>query len=115
MRMIDKLIMASAVLCACFHAPAYAERVEEASFISIGGIDQWVTIRGDDDKPVLLLHHGGPGDVQSPFVSVYALYENDFLLVQWDQRGAGQIFAASGAADITLETQISDGIELSEL
>jgi pimeloyl-ACP methyl ester carboxylesterase len=89
--------------------------VEEASFIRIGGIDQWVTIRGDDSQPVLLLLHGGPGDVQSPFVSTYTPYEDNFLLVQWDQRGAGQTFAASGAVDITLENQISDGIELSEL
>src|SRR5687767_12656322 len=115
MRLIGKLIIVSAVFCACMQAPAYAARVEEASLISIGGIDQWVTIRGDDNKPVLLLLHGGPGDVQSPFVSVYAPYESEFLLVQWDQRGAGRTFAASGAADITLEMQISDGIELSEL
>jgi len=46
-------------------AQAADRRIEEASFVKVGGIEQWVTIRGDDDrKPVLLLLHGGPGDVQ---------------------------------------------------
>ena len=90
-------------------------RVEEALFLRIGGIEQWVTIRGDDDrKPVLLLLHGGPGDVQSPFISIYAPYERDFVLVQWDERGAGQTFAKNGAAGVTLERLIGDGIDLAE-
>lgn len=91
------------------------QRIEEALFIRIGGIDQWVTIRGDDRRnPVLLLLHGGPGDVQSPFVSTYAPYEKDFVLVQWDQRGAGKTFAQNGAADVTLERLIADGLDLAE-
>jgi pimeloyl-ACP methyl ester carboxylesterase len=65
-------------------------------------------------QTLLLLLHGGPGDVQSPFVSVYAPYERDFVFVQWDQRGAGRTFARNGAAGVTLEKQIADGIDLSE-
>ena len=83
--------------------------------MTIGGIEQWVTIRGDDrGNPVLLLLHGGPGDVQSPFVSTYAPYEKDFVLVQWDQRGAGRTFAKNGAAGVSLEKLIADGIDLAE-
>jgi proline iminopeptidase len=94
---------------------AQSRRIEEASFVRIGGIDQWVTIRGDDDrKPVLLLLHGGPGDVQSPFISTYAPYEKDFVLVQWDQRGAGRTFGRNGAAGVTRERLIADGIDLAE-
>jgi pimeloyl-ACP methyl ester carboxylesterase len=96
-------------------AQVSARRIEEASFVKIGGIEQWVTIRGDDDhKPVLLLLHGGPGDVQSPFISIYAPYERDFVLVQWDERGAGRTFSKNGAAGVTLEKQVTDGIDLSE-
>jgi pimeloyl-ACP methyl ester carboxylesterase len=88
-------------------------RIEEAAFITIGDIEQWVTIRGDDSRnPVLMLLHGGPGDVQSPFISTYAPYEKDFVLVQWDERGAGRTFSRNGAAGVTLGRQISDGIEL---
>ena len=92
-----------------------AQRIEEAKYLKIGGIDQWVTIRGDDStKPVLFLVHGGPGDVQSPYVSVYAPYERDFVLVQWDERGAGRTFAKTGAADVSFEKQVTDGIDLAE-
>jgi len=97
------------------HARRSVQRIEEASFITIGGIEQWVTTRGDDrGNPMLLLLHGGPGDVQSPFVSTYAPYERHFVLVQWDQRGAGRTFAKNGAAGVTRETLIADAIDLAE-
>src|SRR4030095_539103 len=38
----------------------------------------------------------------------------DFVLVQWDQRGAGRTFAKNGAAGITREKLIADGIDLAE-
>ena len=91
------------------------QRIEEASFLTIGGIEQWVTIRGDDRRhPVLLLLHGGPGDVQSPLVATYAPYEKDFVLVQWDERGSGRTFAKNGAAGVSREKLIADGIDLAE-
>jgi pimeloyl-ACP methyl ester carboxylesterase len=90
-----------------------APRIEEARFLTVGGIEQWVTIRGDHDRdPVVLLVHGGPGDVQSPFRTAYAPFERRFVLVQWDQRGAGRTFARNGAAGLTLERQAADGIDL---
>jgi pimeloyl-ACP methyl ester carboxylesterase len=106
-------VFAVVLLAESADAQRSARRIEEALFITIGGIQQWVTIRGDDDrKPVLLLLHGGPGDVQSPFISTYAPYERDFVLVQWDQRGAGRTFSKIGAADVTLERLVADGIDL---
>ena len=122
MRKGIRVILAFSVLiwlCSCVtHSPSSAaHRIQEASFIRVGGIDQWVTMRGDDDrKPVLLVVHGGPADVQSPFVATYAPYERDFVLVQWDQRGAGRTFAKVGASasELTLERTINDGIELAE-
>jgi pimeloyl-ACP methyl ester carboxylesterase len=109
------LFVALFVVGGAAHAQGSARRIEEASLIRIGGIEQWVTIRGDDRRnPVLLFLHGGPGDVQSPFVSTYAPYEKDFVLVQWDQRGAGRTFVKNGAAGVTLEKLIADGIDLAE-
>src|ERR1035441_8865574 len=45
-----------------------AKGVDEVSYVSIGGIEQWVTIRGEDrSNPVILFLHGGPGDVTNPW------------------------------------------------
>ncbi|MQA90086.1 MAG: alpha/beta fold hydrolase [Gemmatimonas sp.] len=92
-------------------------RIEEARFLNVGGIDQWITIRGDDTRnPVLLVLHGGPGDVQSPHVDTYAAYERDFVLVQWDQRGAGKTYGRyrEGIPPPTLDQLVTDAIELAE-
>jgi pimeloyl-ACP methyl ester carboxylesterase len=94
--------------------------IDEASYVKIGGIEQWITIRGEDHKnPVLLFLHGGPGDVTNPWG--YAGFRNwlkFFTVVQWDQRGAGRTFGRNGAASastITIERMVQDGIELTEL
>jgi pimeloyl-ACP methyl ester carboxylesterase len=115
MRCIAASVFGLVLLAGSVHAQRSPQRIEEASFTTIGGIEQWVTIRGDDRrKPVLMFVHGGPGDVQSRFISTYGPYEKDFVLVQWDQRGAGRTFSKNGTAGVTLERLVSDGIELAE-
>ena len=101
------------------------QRVSEEKFILINGIEQWVTIRGDRSKPVILFLHGGPGSVMSAYSdNLYKGWEKDFIIVQWDQRGAGKTFGRIAPAELTpeylqskpltLEQMLSDGIELSE-
>jgi pimeloyl-ACP methyl ester carboxylesterase len=117
MRTILTILAAATLLAACDSFSSRIGRIEEAGFLPIGGIEQWVTIRGEEaSNPILLFVHGGPGDVQSPLVSTYAPYEKDFVLVQWDQRGAGRTFQKLGEAtpDLTLERLVADGIELAE-
>ena len=92
--------------------------IDEATYVKIGGIEQWITIRGEDRKnPVLLFLHGGPGDATNPWG--YAAFHNwlkYFTVVQWDQRGAGRTFGRNraSASTITPERMVQDGIELSE-
>jgi pimeloyl-ACP methyl ester carboxylesterase len=102
--------------CNAMTGAGSARPIAEASFLRIGGIEQWVTVRGADVRnAVVLLIHGGPGDVQSGFASTYADYERQFVLVQWDQRGAGLTFARNGAAsELTFDRSVQDGIELAE-
>ncbi len=93
--------------------------IDEGSYVSIGGIDQWVTIRGEDrDNPVLLFLHGGPGDVTSSWTfALFAPWEKEFTVVQWDQRGAGRTLRKTGpsvAPTMTLDRMARDGIELTE-
>ena len=41
--------------------------IERATTVRIGGIDQFITIRGEDRRnPVLVILHGGPGFVETP-------------------------------------------------
>lgn len=100
-------------------APTPATGIDEKLFVPIGGIDQWITIRGQDrTNPVLLLLHGGPGDATNPWAyNVLAPWEKSFTLVQWDQRGAGKTLGKSGpsvAPTITIDRMTQDGIELAE-
>ena len=93
--------------------------VTDEGFLRIGGIDQWVSVKGSNaGAPLLLYLHGGPGEAMSPFQDLFAPYEQDFLVALWDQRGAGKTYARSGrdaTPDMTPEQFIRDGIELSEL
>jgi hypothetical protein len=99
------LPLTAAVLNEWVEAPA--KRIEEASFVRIGGIEQWVTIRGDDDrKPVLLPYTRARAMFTRLFLTTDAPCESDFVLVQWDQRGAGRTFAKDGLAGVTRETLI---------
>lgn len=68
--------------------------IEEARTVRIGGIDQFLTIRGQDRRnPVLLVLHGGPGYVETPLSWWYAHpWEDYFTVVEWDQRGAGKTY-----------------------
>lgn len=92
--------------------------VEEARFVELGGIRQWVTIRGEDRaNPVLLFLHGGPGE-STALISYLAFrpWEREFTVVQWDQRGAGKTYIANGRGAepaSSIEQIRDDGIALS--
>lgn len=71
--------------------------VEELLAVSIGGVQQWISIRGKDPRsPVLLFIHGGPGSPEMPASWLYQSgWEDYFVVVQWDQRGCGKSGAAA--------------------
>jgi hypothetical protein len=48
MRCVAASVIALFLAAGSVHAQRSAQRIEEASFITIGGIEQWVTMRGDD-------------------------------------------------------------------
>jgi pimeloyl-ACP methyl ester carboxylesterase len=92
--------------------------IDESRYVRIGGIDQWIQIRGQDrDNPVLLCLHGGPGATWTPLTLLFLPWERDFTVVQWDQRGAGKTLEATGASvadTMSIERMAQDGIEVAE-
>ncbi|TDF89421.1 alpha/beta fold hydrolase [Paenibacillus piri] len=92
--------------------------IVESRYVKIGGIDQWVTIRGEDrNNPVLLVIHGGPASTYSIFSPLLRSWEKYFTIVQWDQRGAGKTFTRNGEdgyGTISFDILTQDGIELAE-
>lgn len=87
--------------------------------VTLGGVDQWILIRGADvSKPVLLVLHGGPGFAMSAWVELFQTeaLEQNFVVVQWDQRGAGKSYSEDLLAeDMTVEQLISDTLELTDM
>ncbi|HXD36159.1 MAG TPA: alpha/beta hydrolase [Rhodanobacter sp.] len=77
--------------------------VDERIKLRIGGIDQWVSIRGHDRRnPILLFLHGGPASVVMPVSYTFqSAWEDYFTVVQWDQRGAGKTYAANTEAQMS--------------
>ena len=65
--------------------------------VRIGGIDQWIEVRGQNvNNPVLLFLHGGPGIAFIPLAGAFdGAWEKHFTVVQWDQRGAGKTYASN--------------------
>ena len=92
--------------------------IDDALFVELGGVPQWVTIRGQDrTNPVILLLHGGPGSAIAGLAPAFVPWERDFTVVQWDQPGAGRTFRAAGrtvAPDLTIDSMVADGIELTQ-
>ena len=92
-------------------------KISEEGFVPIGGIEQWVTLRGADcANPVVLIVHGGPGNPSTPFAeNLYGSWEKDFTLVQWDQRGSGKTFARNPnttTRPLTMALMARDGVEV---
>jgi pimeloyl-ACP methyl ester carboxylesterase len=92
--------------------------INESMYVQIGGIEQWIQIRGDDQgNPVLLWLNGGPGLSTIPSTYLYRAWEHAFTVVMWDQRGEGKTFERSGtfvAASMTIDQMSSDGIEVAQ-
>jgi pimeloyl-ACP methyl ester carboxylesterase len=92
--------------------------VQEGMYVKIGGVDQWIQVRGEDrSNPVILFVHGGPGGSTIPISSAWQPWEKYFTVVQWDQRGAGRTFRMTGesvAATMTLAQMTEDGVEVAE-
>ena len=91
--------------------------VAQLEKVPLGGMDQWILIRGANQSlPVLLWLHGGPGSAQMPVAHAFnAGLEQEFVVVHWDQRGAGKSNPAGfDESSMTIDQFVADAHELTQ-
>ncbi|MBM3187456.1 MAG: alpha/beta hydrolase [Chloroflexi bacterium] len=88
--------------------------IAELITVPIGGHDQALMIRGRSiENPVLLYLAGGPGGTDLGAMRADVGLEQDFVVVTWDQRGAGKSYSALDPVDtLTPGQMVADTIEL---
>jgi len=92
--------------------------IAESSFVRLGGLWQWIMIRGANlANPLLVVLHGGPGFSDTTFLRYHTPeLEQSFTIVYWDQRGAGRSYHPSiPRSSMTVAQLIADLDELVEL
>ncbi len=116
-RRLALLLFFAAAWLAAGRSATASSSINSLEKIRLGGIDQWLLIRGRDrTKPVLLVLHGGPGMPIIPFfqeLDKTSRLEENFVMVYWDQRGAGHSYDPGIPADsMTIEQFVSDAHDL---
>lgn len=97
------------------HTPNGIDTLEQ---VEIGGVKQWISIRGRDKaNPVLLVLHGGPGTPTLPLAWAYQNgWEDYFTVVNWEQRGAGKNWQSTDgeklAPTMSLDRLVDDAAEV---
>jgi pimeloyl-ACP methyl ester carboxylesterase len=89
--------------------------IAEIGYRRLGGLDQWVMIRGESlANPPLILLHGGPGFPEMRlFRSFNTPLERHFTVVYWEQRGTDKSFDSKiPKSSMTVEQFIADLDEL---
>ena len=84
--------------------------------VRLGGVNQWVLLRGQDrSRPVLLMLHGSKDSAfpYARYLGRTARLEESFVVAYWDRRGSGKSATREASPDsITIEQYVSDTLEL---
>ena len=97
------------------HGEPLPGSIAEIALHRLGGLDQWVMIRGESvANPLLILLHGGPGFPEMRLFRYFnGSLEKSFVVVYWDQRGTNKSFNRRiPATSMTIEQFITDLDEL---
>ena len=94
--------------------------VQESYKTRIGGIDQWISVRGQAGaNPMILFVHGGPASPVTPTMWQFQRpIEEYFTVANYDQRGAGKTYGETDpeavGGTIRIERYVDDAIEVAE-
>jgi pimeloyl-ACP methyl ester carboxylesterase len=92
-----------------------AKPVDTTEIVSINRIQQFISIKGSNDEaPLILFLHGGPGRSLIPFAGVFTKQLTEkFVVVQWDQRETGETLKLNASKEtLTVDLLKSDALEL---
>ena len=95
--------------------PLAGSSINTAEAVDIGGIKQWVSIKGtNDSNPVLLFLHGGPGNSTMGYAEKFTNeLQKHFVMVQWDQRESGKTASLNvSGAPLTVARMEEDALEM---
>ncbi len=89
--------------------------IDRKEKVLLGGLPQKIHIKSlDDNNPVLLFLHGGPGVCnRHTIMNDHADLLDTFTVVAWDQRGSGGSYKGAAAETLTIERLTDDAHELS--
>lgn len=107
----------SLIIIALFSNNLLAQSQPKYDTVSVGNIKQVISYSGDNDLPLILFLHGGPGSSRMKQAEVFSgLLQKHFLVVQWDQRETGKTLALNkSSVPITLDLMENDTYELIQL
>lgn len=89
--------------------------INSGEAVNIGGIKQWITLKGvSDANPILLFLHGGPGSSAMAYAERFTgELQKHFVVVQWDQRESGATKKLNASKEaLTLNVFERDAVEL---
>jgi len=109
-------ILLLVVAAGCTRTPKYTDpnSITEIKEISVNGDNQYLLIRGkDSNKPIVLFLHGGPGMPMMYMAKKLKPLEEEFVVVQWDQRNSGKSFKKNlDKHTITVSNYLQDSYEV---
>ncbi len=95
--------------------------VQERYKATVGGVQQWVYVRGQNkENPVILFVHGGPASPIAPVMWMFQRpIEEYFTVVNYDQRASGKTYNANDTIKlkntININQYVDDAIQMAEL
>jgi len=95
-----------------------AGSIAEIVYLRLGGLDQWVMIRGRSlTNPILILLHGGPGFPEMRLFRTFnAPLEHHYTVVYWEQRGTDKSYNRNiPPSSMTVEQFLADLDELIDI
>jgi pimeloyl-ACP methyl ester carboxylesterase len=90
---MKRIIFIAITLILLYISPLTAQTsINKNETLTIGGIKQFIHIKGKDiSKPLLLFLHGGPGGSVMGYADKFTgKLQEHFIVVQWDQRETGK-------------------------